>query len=157
MLTFLSNVPIWVFPLFILLLVVGLRATKDRKVPVAVIYALPLLGILTIRNLTAMSPPTWIWAVALLAYVVGVAFGMKLQQKWIIKREGSFAHVKGEWLTLVAMMILFTAGFANGFLNATLPSATNSAAFMALFVVLTCLPAGHFLGRTITTLRFPTH
>ena len=41
MTTFISNVPLWVVPLFIVLLILGLRASKARRVPIYVLYALP--------------------------------------------------------------------------------------------------------------------
>jgi hypothetical protein len=155
MTTFLSNVPIWVFPLFILLLILGLRASKDRKVPIALIAALPLLGILTLRNILALAPPNWIWLVAAAAYAIGIAAGMVWQRGWIVERSPRIVQVKGEWVTLTAMMIIFAAGFVNGFLSAVMPQLTQFALFATLFTVVTCLPAGQFLGRAITTLRTP--
>lgn len=56
--TFFSSIPIWVFPLFLLLLILGLRASKTRRVPIAVIYALPLLGILTLNNIVSLEAPS---------------------------------------------------------------------------------------------------
>lgn len=153
MTTFFSNVPIWVFPLFVLLLALGFRASKDRKVPVLVISAMPLLGILTVRNILSLSPPSWIWLIAAFAYFCGVLFGMKVQHSLIGERTKRFAVVKGEWMTLTAMMLIFCAGFANGFLAAIAPFVTSSSIFLVLFVVTTCAPAGHFLGRAITTVR----
>ncbi|MGB7318816.1 MAG: hypothetical protein WBC85_12695 [Planktotalea sp.] len=155
MTTFLSNVPFWVFPLFILLLVLGLRASKDRSVPTLLIYALPLLGILTMRNILALSPPLWVWAIAALGYGSGILLGMKWQRGWIIERGAKATRVKGEWITLTAMMVIFAAGFVNGFLSAVMPGLTQSALFAAAFAVITCLPSGQFLGRVITTLRTP--
>jgi hypothetical protein len=42
---FFTETPIWVWPLFILLLVLGLRARPERAVPVGLFYGLPFLGI----------------------------------------------------------------------------------------------------------------
>jgi len=155
MANFFSNVPLWVFPLFILLVVLGLRARKDRSVPIALIYGLPLLGILTMRNIILMEPPNWIWIVAALGYAAGIALGQWMQRGWIIERRATSALLKGEWATMTAMMIVFIAGFLNGFLNATMPALAHSALFMTGFVVITCLASGQFLGRAITTLRMP--
>ena len=58
--TFISNIPIWVLPLFIVLFIVGLRASKDRSVPILLIYLLPLLGLLTLRNITSLAPQIWL-------------------------------------------------------------------------------------------------
>lgn len=155
MTTFFANVPIWVFPLFILLLALGLRASKEREVPAFLIYALPLLGILTFRNILALSAPTWIWLIAALAYAVGIYFGIAWQKNWLINRTARKVHVKGEWITLIAMMIIFAAGFVNGFLSAVAPDLTQSSGFVVGFAIATCLPSGQFLGRAVTTLRAP--
>lgn len=155
MLNILSNIPVWVFPLFILLLVVGLRASKDRQVPIIIIYLMPCLGLLTLRNIMMLSPPVWIWIVAAIAYALGTSFGLRWQPGKIIARSTRFAHIKGEWLTLTAMMIIFWAGFANGFLSEVAPAVASSALFAACFAAVTCLPAGQFLGRALATLRAP--
>ena len=74
--TFISNIPIWVLPLFIVLFIVGLRASKDRSAPILLIYLLPLLGLLTLRNITSLAPPIWLWAFAAVTYSSGIAIGM---------------------------------------------------------------------------------
>ena len=155
MTTFISNVPLWVVPLFIVLLILGLRASKTRRVPIYVLYALPLLGILTLRNIAALSPPSWIWILAALFYLVGFFFGMSWQRKWLVARGVHFVRLKGEWITLMAMMIIFIAGFVKGFLSDVAPNVAHSIGFAAVFAAVTCLPAGQFLGRVITTLRAP--
>jgi len=155
MVTFFTNVPIWVFPLFIALVILGLRARKDRRVPIALICLLPFLGILTLRNIVAMSPPNWLWIIAASGYAGGIALGIRLQSGWVIERHAQFATVKGEWVTLSAMMIVFVAGFLNGFLSATTPELAQTALFLTGFTAITCLASGQFLGRAIETLRTP--
>ena len=151
--TFFSNIPLWVFPLFALLLFLGLRASKTRRVPIALIYGLPLLGVLTLRNILVLDAPSWIWVIAALAYGIGIFFGMRWQRAWIIARHENMVELKGEWVTLTAMMLIFLSGFVNGFLSATMPELTQSAVFLVIFTSFTCAPAGQFLGRAITTLR----
>lgn len=151
--SFLANVPVWVFPLFILLVILGLRATKDRAVPVALICALPLLGILTLRNIIMLAPPFWIIAIAVLAYGVGAWAGMRLQHRWIVSRSGMRLQVRGEWVTLAAMMVLFLAGFALGTVQAIAPQIATSAPFAIAFCAITALASGQFLGRAVTGLR----
>ena len=150
--TFISNIPIWVLPLFIVLFIVGLRASKDRSVPILLIYLLPLLGLLTLRNINSLAPPIWLCAFAAVTYSSGIAIGMQLQHGWIVARNAQFAKVKGEW---TAMMIVFAAGFVNGFLSATMPALTQTAVFLTGFVAINCLASGQFLGRAFTTLRTP--
>ncbi|MGH1577870.1 hypothetical protein [Planktotalea sp.] len=153
--TFFANVPMWVYPLFVLLVILGLRASKDRTVPIILVLALPLLGILTLRNIVSLSPAAWVWLVAAAAYALGIGFGMVWQRGWILLKAKGSIQVKGEWITMLAMMVIFCAGFANGALSALLPEVSQSSMFAACFAVVTCVPAGQFLGRAITTLRAP--
>ena len=160
MATFISNVPIWVLPLFIVLFIVGLRASKNRSVPILLIYLLPLLGLLTLPNITSLAPPIWLWTFAAVTYASGIAIGMRLQHGWIVARYAQFAQVKCEWATMTAMtamMIVFAAGFVNGFLGATMPALSQTAVFLTGFVAINCLASGQFLGRAITALRTPVN
>lgn len=153
--TYLANVPIWVFPLFLLLLALGFRASRSRKVPLVVVYAMPLLGILTLNNISALAAPVWIWLIAALAYGLGTMLGISLQRDWIIARSKRHVEIRGEWFTLAAMMIIFAAGFVNGTLSALMPDVAGSTLFAILFTTIVCLPVGQFLGRAIATLRAP--
>ncbi|MEP5154677.1 hypothetical protein [Planktotalea sp.] len=153
--TFLTNVPVWVLPLFILLVSLGWRASKDRTVPLFLIYLLPLLGLITASNLYALAPKPVIWAIATLAYGIGVFMGMTLQRRWTLSRGARIVQVKGEWVTLTAMMIIFAAGFVNGTVSAIAPDITGTMLYLALFAGVACLPSGHFLGRAITIAQTP--
>jgi len=139
------------------LFIVGLRASKNRSVPILLIYSLPLLGLLTLRNITSLAPPIWLWTFAAVTYASGIAIGMRLQHGWIVARYEQFAQVKGEWATITAMMIVFATGFVNRFLGATMPALTQTAVFLTGFVAINCLASSHFLGRAITTLRMPVN
>lgn len=153
--TFLANVPIWVYPLFVLLLALGLRASRRRQVPLLVVYAMPLLGILTLNNIISLGAPAWIWLIAAVVYALGVALGLSLQKRWLITRLPRHVELHGEWVTLAAMMIIFAAGFVKGTLSALLPDVVGSALFAVLFIAVVCLPAGQFLGRAIASARAP--
>lgn len=153
--SFFAIVPIWVLPLFIFLLVLGLRARKNRSVPIAILYALPCLGLLSLNNLMALTPVLWAWGLAALGYAIGISLGMRWQRNWTLSRSSRSVNVKGEWVTMTAMMILFAAGFINGTLSALAPELTQTGLYIALFAVFTCIPAGQFLGRAVSIFRTP--
>lgn len=151
--TFVSNIPVWVLPLFLWLLFLGLRATRTRTVPIVLICALPLLGLLTVRNIASLAPPLWIVMLALAVYIFGAWLGMRAQRKWIIARHGMKLEVRGEWVTLAAMMVLFLAGFALGAATAIAPGIAANVVFAAAFCSVTALVSGQFLGRAIASFR----
>jgi hypothetical protein len=151
--TILTNAPIWVWPLFLLLLVIGLRASRPRKAPLLLILALPLLGVLSLRTLGGLPAPVWGWAVWIGALIIGGVIGARLQSRWLIAREGRWVSLRGEWLTLTAMMLLFWSNFATGVLQAVAPGVLAAPVFVAALACVLGLCAGSFLGRAIHTLR----
>tara|TARA_B110000977_G_C11051607_1_gene482558 strand:- start:1765 stop:2037 length:273 start_codon:yes stop_codon:yes gene_type:complete len=67
----LTGTPLWVWPLFILLVVLGLRARHERMVPIVMFYALPLLGLSALNAVAGLSAGAVIWVVFVLAYGAG--------------------------------------------------------------------------------------
>lgn len=151
----LANIPIWVPFLFVLLLIVGLRSTKDRRAPTWLVLALPLLGGLTLMNLILLDPtPVW-WGLAVMAYALAARWGANKQGMWLERKTGSHVFLKGEWITLTAMMILFCAGFTRGFLTDVSPASLSSPLFLSIYITVISAASGHFLGRAYTTARTP--
>lgn len=47
--------PVWVWPLLALLLTLGLNAMRSRSTPALPFYALPLLGLLSLRSVLSLE------------------------------------------------------------------------------------------------------
>jgi hypothetical protein len=151
--TLLTNAPIWVWPLFVLLVFVGLRATRPRNAPVALFYGLPFLGLLGLRSLLALPAPGWglaLWAIMLL---IGAALGYAAQRRWLIERTGKTVSLRPEWLTLIVVMILFWSNFATGVVRATAPQMLTTPGYIATLAIILGLSSGSFLGRAIRVAR----
>ena len=97
------------------------RATRERRSPVALIAALPLLGGLSLRSLATLPAPALVWSVWATALVIGAILGARLQSRWLIQREGAYVTLKGEWLTLVVLVAIFGSNFVFGALRAVAP------------------------------------
>lgn len=148
-----ANAPVWVWPLLLLLVLTGLRATRQRQVPVYIVYAMPLLGILSINATTTLSRPGIAWPCFIAAYLVGGWAGWQLQQRWLLARDGDLLTVAGEWLTLATMMVIYWLGFARGVVEAVNQELWHSWIFVAICAALSGLAAGSFMGRAIRTMR----
>lgn len=153
--TILSNIPFWVFPLFFVLLFVGLRARRDRQVPVALVYALPLIGLLTLRSLAALPVPGLVWPVAAICFFIGLRIGRGAQARFYLKREGNRLHLRGENLTLITVMGLFCLNFAGSMARGMAPDLAGSVEFVVLMAGLLGGLAGLFPGRALYTARMP--
>lgn len=144
-----TGTPIWVGPLFILLLVLGLRARHARMVPVVLFYALPLLGLSALNAVVEVSAGSAVWAVFISAYVMGIAGGYRVQRRWVLGRAGRCVHLAAENLTLVMMMCVFGANFVAGFLAAVAPQVYAGSAFAVVFTAIVALSSGSFAGRAL--------
>jgi len=150
----LTKTPVWVWPLFVLLVVIGLRAAHDRWVPATVIYFLPLLGLLSINNMLALPNQVVVWVLFIAVYALGLLFGVRLQGAWLLGRKGHRIHVSGEWVTMTTIVAVSLASFFNGLLVAIAPEVV---ALPAVYLGLTALKgfiSGIFIGRAICVWRF---
>ena len=150
---FITGAPIWVWPLLLLLVVVGLRARKRRMAPVALIYLLPLLGVMTLRSIAVMPAGLWIWLVFGTGYGAGILLGHHLQGRWLLGREGNRIDLAGETVTLATMMGVFWANFVGGTFQAVAPDVYANPAFQGAFAALLALCAGIFAGRALRVWR----
>ncbi len=149
----LNGVPIWVWPLFVALLLLGLKATKRRSTPIWVPYALSLLGLLSLNTVSNLGNSYLVWAVFGIACFVGAFIGFAKQQKWLITKEQGQLVLAGEWMTLTTMMIVFLANFVAGTLKAISPGLYQSDGFIFAFTAVIALASGIFLGRAWRIIR----
>lgn len=107
---FLTSIPLWVFPIFLGLLAIALRARSDRRSPVVILYALPLLGLLSFGNTLGFGPiPIGAFV---FFWIIGAGLGLRLQPRWTVVREGRFVHLRGEAMTGATILGLFALNFA---------------------------------------------
>lgn len=153
MTTLITGAPLWVWPLFVVLLLAGLRARHTREVRVVLIYALPLLGLLALRSVSAVGGGVWVWAVFAIAYGAGALAGHQMQKHWTLARAGRKVRLAGETVTLLVMMVLFWVNFAVGVLQATAPAVVTRPEFLAALCILLGGCAGTFAGRALRIWR----
>lgn len=148
-----SQIPIWVAPLFILLLILGIRATKTRSVPLVIIYALPLLALLSLQSLSRLPDQALVWPLYVVFYGLGAVLGFRLQQRWIIAKHARHVEVAGEWLTLATMMFIFALSFAIGMVRSIAPTFLENPLNEIILVALVAIVGGIFIGRTVRVWR----
>ncbi|SFS72418.1 hypothetical protein SAMN04488040_1754 [Sulfitobacter marinus] len=148
-----TDAPLWVWPLFTVLLLVGLRARRDREVPVLLIYALPLLSLLSLHSIYVTGPTGWIWVLFIAASVVGAVAGHRMQERWVLARTGRTVYLAGESVTLLVIMTLYWSNFAGGALRDLAPDLYANAGFHAALSLVLGLFSGSFLGRALRVWR----
>ena len=151
----LTGAPIWVWPLLVALIWLGLRSTKQRRVPVWLIYAMPLLAFTSFGQIIALAEQPYGLPGYLAGYALGVFGGWIGQRRWLISKSGGTVEVRGEWFTLLAVMTIFWANFVQGVLGALAPDMLLAPLYPPVFAVVIGIPAGFFMGRTLRTLAEP--
>ncbi len=144
-----TGAPIWVWPLLVLLVVVGLRATRQREALALPLYFLPLLGVLSINAVSRFQAGWEVWALFALAYVFGGRVGFGFQKGVLLNKSGRRVRLRGEWLTFGLMMVVFWMNFTGGVMRAVAPAVYNGNGFQFGFAVIAGLAAGVFLGRAM--------
>ena len=148
-----TNAPIWVWPLLVVLILVGIRSSRDRTTSAYLYYGLPLLGIMTLNAIANQPNAAIAWACFVTGYLIGIAVGYSRQSNWLIEKSGARLTLKGEWFTLTVMMVIFFSNFVNGFMLSVAPTAQASPIFTAAFALIIGLAAGSFLGRAAFIFR----
>lgn len=145
--------PVWVWPVLLLLILIGLRARRDRVVPVFIYYFLPLLGFITARNVAQLSDPVLAWGVFGGAYLCGVYLGDRVQKRFLVSKSGKLVTLKGERITLINILILFSLSFASGAIRDAMPELFASTGFVVGSCLVGGLVSGSFAGRAIRIWR----
>ncbi len=148
-----SNIPLFVWPLFALLVFVGLRASKPRVMPIAVFYGLPFIGLAALPTLMRFGLSAHVLVTFLAAFAVGALQGFNLQKRLITSIENSRITVKGEWFTMIAVMTIFFSNFALGTINAVKPELAASQIFITAFLCLVGFCSGTFFGRSLQVIK----
>ena len=128
-----TQAPLWVWPLLALLIVAGLRALRDRRAPIWLTYAMPAFVLLALRTLGTLEPGISAWVIFGVVWGIAGLLGYRIARRWVLYREGSRVHLRGEVVTLVALMVIFWANFAAGVLDATAPEVLHSSFGLGLF------------------------
>lgn len=149
MLAIISHIPLWIVPLLFGLIWLGLRATHERSVSPVLIYALPMMGLMSLNTTSGLPQAELaLWAF-FGGYLVAVMAGYTLQGRWIIARDARRVIVRGEWLTMATMLGIFGANFVNGMMQGRWPDLAASAGFCIGFGAVAGVMAGLFMGRAL--------
>lgn len=154
MFAILSHTPVWVWAILAALVFAGRAMTRDRAVPLPLLFLVPtiLLG-LAIQGIVqhfGTVPALLIWAVALVA---GVVAGQATMSPAHVARGARGPVLKGSYVPMMLMVSVFLVKYAVGVLFAMNPVLMSGAAAAALVPVIYGLLNGIFLGRSLRVVR----
>jgi hypothetical protein len=152
MLQIITNIPLFVYPLFAILLIAGLKARKTSLVPLNVLMLIPATflswSLFSFFGRYVEDP----LAVALWFFCLGLGFfiGFSHIQRLKLRfdKQKKMVEIPGSWVPLVLSMSIFVAKFSIGMIRAMQPHLEGSVFFLGLELFSTVI-LGIFAGRAI--------
>jgi predicted small secreted protein len=147
----LKNTPWWVYVLLVYLIIMGLKATRARTIPMWKLFILPLIfttmsvhTLMASFTINAFSLVTWIGAIS-----IGVFFGwLQMQRiKLEINREKHEVTLGGSWITLVLVLLIFATKYYFGYQMGMDPTLEYQTHFEFIVLAVSGIITGFFIGR----------
>lgn len=154
--TMLAKIPVWVFPLFVLLLALGWRQATTRTLRPALLawVGVAMVG-LSLAGVVTMPGPG---AALLLAWATGLALALSVGRPVFhpgpLAMAGARVQVPGSLMPLVLMMTIFAAKFSIGFATGLGVAMVSSDGFQFVSAGLFGLLSGGFAARGLAVWQF---
>jgi len=152
-----ARAPIWVWPLLLWMIRVGVKAMRARTVAIWFYWFLPFFALLSVRGRVEAAAPEVDLPVFACAYALGLAFGHWFQGGVIVERTAKLVSVKGEPLTLIMMMAIFWMNFAAGVIEVISPDLMANHVTIVILAAISGAVSGQFAGRALRVLRAPQY
>lgn len=155
MLQIITKTPVFVWPLFVILLLSGLRARKTNEVPLAVLLLIPSLffgwSLFSFFGTYATDPLAILfWPLCVGAgFFIGFSHMQRLKLQF--DKQKKKVEMPGSPIPLMLSMSIFTSKFSIGMMGAMLPHLKGSLLFLGL-ELFSSLILGIFAGRGINCL-----
>lgn len=151
----LLNAPWWVWPILLMIVVLGLRATRRRLLNPVFLVALP--GAFAVVSLGLMLERGRESADLSLAWALGFALGAGLGWSGAIRSEvraeRGGVSVPGSWSVLVVPLLFFALQFWFGYLRAASPGLVETMPYRLVAPFGGALMTGFFAGRAAALFR----
>lgn len=152
MLKIITNIPLFVWPLFALLLVGGLRARKAHHFSLNLILLIPAAFFCWSLISFFEEYATHLFAIVfwIFCLVAGslIGFSQIQQLPLCIDKKKGIVEMPGSWIPLFLSLSIFSSKFALGMMRGMLPNLEGSLLFLML-ELFSILILGIFIGRGI--------
>lgn len=154
MIKIISNIPLFVWPLFAVLLLGGIKARKVSLVPLRTLLLVPLIFLgwsfsSFFGKYTEFSA-VFFWVLSLGAgFLIGFLCMQRLKLKF--EREKKMIEMPGSWIPLILSMSIFSAKFSVGMMRGMLAQPDSSMLLLGV-ELFSAIILGIFLGRAVVCL-----
>ena len=150
------NTPIWVWPLFIFLIFIGLKCTKTRVIKLSFLYIMPSVYLaLSLRNIITIDANIIIFAGWLGGILCASYIGWQLHHNVIISADhkNKLIRLPGEWMTFGLIIVYFSIRYYYGYKTNITPEITKDIQFMSMINIIFGAATGLFFGRAIRIIQ----
>ena len=152
MLQIITKIPIFVWPLFVVMLLGGLRARKKNIIPLLVVLLIPALffiwSIFSFFGKYGSDPVSillWVFCLGM-GFLIGFSHMQKLQLRF--DKQKRKVEMPGSWIPLMLSISIFTSKFSIGMMGSMLPHLNGSILFLGIELFATSI-LGVVAGRGI--------
>lgn len=144
-----QNAPVWVWPLFVVLVVIGILATRNRQSSIVPYFFYPLFGLSAANAINGLVHMPANWLTFSVGFLIGALLAFRWQDGLILEKTGMKMRLRGDRVTLVVLMAIFVSNFVNGVVVATAPDLRNAFWFTLALAAVIGACSGSFTGRAL--------
>tara|TARA_A100001037_G_scaffold303427_1_gene337411 strand:+ start:1872 stop:2417 length:546 start_codon:yes stop_codon:yes gene_type:complete len=149
-------VPSWIWPLLAVLLWIGLRAGHTRMVRVWQIWILPItifiVSLTTIVSINLNTASLFSWLFGILAGC-GLGWGFHQDENLRADRKHGLLQIKGEWKTLILIIVVFVYQYYWAYKTATAPELVSIPGVILSYTGFNGILTGLFFGWCLHSLN----
>jgi len=155
MLQIITKIPVFVWPLFAILLLGGLKARNANAVPIAVLLLIPSIffgwSLFSFFGKYGTNPLAILfWLLCLgLGFLIGFLHMQRLSLQF--NRQKKKVEMPGSWIPLMLSMSIFTSKFSIGMMSSMMPHLNGSLLFLGI-ELFSAIILGIFAGRGVNCL-----
>jgi hypothetical protein len=158
MIQILLGTPIWVYPLFILTIWLGVSAARQSTRDMMALLRLPLIFLVWSIASLLMGSNTGMFAILIwlggASLGAGVGYTLFRTANLVLNAEGGRSViVPGTWFTLIFSVTIFAINYLFGYLRATAPELLLSAPYFIMMPAISGVSSGVFVGQTAAYAR----
>ena len=151
----LANTPVWVWAVLLVIVVTGLRRTRDRVVTTPRLVIMPLIILaLAVTNLATAAVSGFGMVGALIGIAAGIAAGVTIEGRAGAERVSQgVLRLKGEWVSFVTVLAIFLVRYISTVVSTVDPLLAAGAPYHFVTALLSGFFAALTLSRTGLRLR----
>lgn len=145
------NTPWWVYVLLIVLIQVGIKASKTGTVPLGKLFIAPIIftamAIETLLGNIDLTTDVLIGFAVALLIGIGLGWWQVSMQSLRVDANKKLIEVPGTWTVMVLVIIIFATKYYFGYELSVDPYIIHNTWFEVVFVGVTALCSGVFIGK----------